>query len=120
MDFCCTRSQSTPAKSQPNRDSDDPATIIALALRKRFAQMNQVCDSPEREDRDDREERDSFSDANDNSYTHVTPKYTPKAKAPSPRKLFVRSRPDTAILNDKENVDSGSPAPVINVGKRVG
>lgn len=76
--------------------------MIALALRKRFAQMNQINDSPERESREDRE--DSFSESNDYLFNSpVAPKpTTSKPKAPaSPRKLFVYTRPE-AVQSDKE------------------
>jgi len=101
----------TPAK--PPKDSDDPATMIALALRKRFAQMNQTTDSPEREDRDD---RDSFSETSETPFfTQTTPKNPPKFKVPtssnrstySPRELFSQNRP-ASVPSDKEN---GSPFP---------
>jgi len=97
----------TPVKSRDVRDSDDPATMIALALRKRFAQMNQVNDSPERDrDRDDRE--DSFSESTEDLFgSHITPKYaTPRPKGPSPRKLFVFTRPaavSSIVDKGKEN-----------------
>lgn len=78
--------------------------MIALALRKRFAQMNQINDSPERESRDDRE--DSFSESTEYLFTSpITPKQTatkPKVP-PSPRKLFVYSRPEAVSSVDKEN-----------------
>jgi len=91
---------------------NDPATIIALALRKRFAQMNQVTDSPER---DDREDRDSFSDANDSATdTHFTPKFTPQPKVTTGRRqLFVQVQSE-AVKNhstDTENEARISPVP---------
>jgi len=109
----------TPAKAP--QVSDDPATMIALALRKRFAQMNQTTDSPERDDRDDRDdrdERDSFSETSETAYsTQTTPKNQPKFKVPSstiprstysPRELFSQNR-RTSAPSDKE---TGSPFPV--------
>lgn len=110
--FLLRSAHGTPAK--PPKDSDDPATMIALALRKRFAQMNQTTDSPEREDRDD---RDSFSETSETPFfTQTTPKNPPKFKVPtssnrstySPRELFSQNRP-ASVPSDKEN---GSPFPV--------
>jgi len=84
--------------------------MIALALRKRFAQMNQVNDSPERDREDrDRDREDSFSESTEDLFgSHITPKYaTPRpAKIPSPRKLFVFTRPaavSSSIDKGKEN-----------------
>lgn len=84
--------------------------MIALALRKRFAQMNQVNDSPERDREDrDRDREDSFSESTEDLFgSHITPKNaTPRpAKGPSPRKLFVFTRPaavSSSIDKDKEN-----------------
>lgn len=88
--------------------------MIALALRKRFAQMNQTTDSPERDDRDD---CDSFSETSEtNFYTQTTPKNPAKFKVPtssnkntySPRELFSQNRP-TSVPSDKE---TSSPFPV--------
>ena len=86
--------------------------MIALALRKRFAQMNQISDSPERESRDDRD--DSFSESTDNAFT--SPVTSSKPKPPikpkpqqSPRKLFVYTRPEAVSSGDKE---SGTIQPV--------
>lgn len=79
--------------------NDDPATMIALALRKRFAQMNQTNDSPERE-REDRDPEDSFSESAEHHFiTHSnTPRPVmaskPTGGPPSPRKLFVFNRPN--------------------------
>ena len=104
-------------KPRDVRDSDDPATMIALALRKRFAQMNQVNDSPERErerDRDDRE--DSFSESTEDLFgfnSNITPKFAaPKPKGPpSPRKLFVFTRP-AAVSSSVDNHKENGPTPV--------
>lgn len=88
--------------------------MIALALRKRFAQMNQINDSPERESREDRE--DSFSESNDYLFNSpVAPKpTTSKPKAPaSPRKLFVYTRPE-AVQSDKE---TGTIQQPVNLAK---
>ncbi|XP_046461211.1 mitochondrial fission regulator 1-like isoform X2 [Daphnia pulex] len=96
----------TPVKgrNRPDKDDIDPSTMIALALRKRFAQMNQISDSPERESREDRE--DSFSESTEYLFNSpVAPKPTnskPKPAPPSPRKLFVYTRPE-AVCADKEN-----------------
>ena len=99
----------TPVKSVPDSKEVDPATMIALALRKRFAQMNQIHDSPERESREDRE--DSFSESTEYLFNSPsTPKVTTTKinGAPSPRKLFVYSRQE-AVASDK---GSGNVQPV--------
>ncbi|EFX80625.1 hypothetical protein DAPPUDRAFT_318222 [Daphnia pulex] len=94
----------TPVRNRPDKDDIDPSTMIALALRKRFAQMNQISDSPERESREDRE--DSFSESTEYLFNSpVAPKPTnskPKLAPPSPRKLFVYTRPE-AVCADKDN-----------------
>jgi hypothetical protein len=94
----------TPVRKRPDKDDIDPSTMIALALRKRFAQMNQINDSPERESREDRE--DSFSESTEYLFNSpVAPKPTSsksKPAPPSPRKLFVYTRPE-AVYADKEN-----------------
>uniref|UniRef100_A0A0P6EUX5 Mitochondrial fission regulator n=1 Tax=Daphnia magna TaxID=35525 RepID=A0A0P6EUX5_9CRUS len=104
----------TPVRRRPDKDDIDPSTMIALALRKRFAQMNQINDSPERESREDRE--DSFSESNDYLFNSpVAPKpTTSKPKAPaSPRKLFVYTRPE-AVQSDKE---TGTIQQPVNLAK---
>lgn len=98
--------------------------MIALALRKRFAQMNQVHDSPERDRRDserDQEREDSFSESaephyfgNNNTPKHgAAPAVGPKPNIgqrgpPSPRKLFVYTRP-AAVGTSVDNKEEGSP-----------
>lgn len=104
--------QGTPVRSRPDKDDIDPATMIALALRKRFAQMNQISDSPERESREDRD--DSFSESTENLFNSPTtpslkPTFTKPRPPPSPRKLFVYTRPEAVSTGDKE---SGTIQPV--------
>ena len=102
----------TPVRSRKDNNDIDPATMIALALRKRFAQMNQISDSPERESREERDREDSFSESTEYLFCSPnTPKQTtikPKAP-PSPRKLFVYTRPEAVSSIDKEN---GTTQPV--------
>lgn len=102
----------TPIRKRADKDDIDPATMIALALRKRFAQMNQINDSPEKDLREERD--DSFSESTEYLFNSpVTPKPTaikPKAP-PSPRKLFVYTRPEAVSSVDKEN----GPSQPVNV-----
>ena len=124
IEFLVVFIRSTPIKPAKESVSDDPATMIALALRKRFAQMNQVNDSPEREREErERERDDSFSES---AAEQLTPKFaaSPTNKPgnlrgpPISRKLFVYTRPDfvapASAADDKEN---SSAAPVYNILK---
>ena len=111
-EFFCRSVNGTPVRSRKDNNDIDPATMIALALRKRFAQMNQISDSPERESREERDREDSFSESTEYLFCSPnTPKQTtikPKAP-PSPRKLFVYTRPEAVSSIDKEN---GTTQPV--------
>ena len=93
--------------------------MIALALRKRFAQMNQITDSPERERQDserDQEPEDSFSESSEQNHlfgsgasNNNTPKHAVSSSKSSPRRLLVFSRPAAVAPADNKENNSGLP-----------
>lgn len=91
----------TPVKPPAPQNTDDPATLIALALRKRFAQMNQINDSPERNDcNGEREREDSFSEAADNHIITPSSRTNTRPRIPSPKKLFVCTRTEATAMDN--------------------